>query len=197
MSSNKRILAIAGSLRRGSWNRRLLDAAAANAPAGMTVSVYDDLGSIPMFNEDLESAPGGELGAVRRLRAAIAGADGLLIATPEYNQSMPGVLKNAIDWMSRAAPDEVLAGKPVALLGATTGRWGTRLAQHALRQTLAATEALVMPAPALYIRDVEVVFDASGRLADASTRDSLRDVLIALEKWIKLATPAITMEAAA
>lgn len=197
MSSNLRILAIAGSLRRNSFNRRLLEAAAANAPAGMTVSVYDDLGSIPMFNEDLEAETDGGPSAVRELRALVAAADGLLIATPEYNQSMPGVLKNAIDWVSRAAPDEVLAGKPVAILGATTGRWGTRLAQHALRQTLTATEALVMPAPSMYIRDVGAVFDEAGRLADASTRDSLRDVLIAFGKWIKLATPAIAMEAAA
>lgn len=187
----KRILAIAGSLRRGSWNRRLLEAAAASAPAGMTISVYDDLASIPMFNEDLEQETDGGPDAVRQLRRDVASADGLLIATPEYNQSIPGVLKNTIDWLSRAAPDEVLAGKPVAIIGASGGRWGTRLAQHALRQTLVATESLVMPTPALFIRDVDGMFDATGQLSDMSTRDSLHAVLGSLANWIDVvARPA-------
>ncbi len=180
----KRILAIAGSLRQGSWNRRLLQAAAASAPAGMTISVYEDLASIPMFNEDLEQETVGGPDAVRQLRLNVASADGLLIATPEYNQSIPGVLKNAIDWLSRAAPDEVLAGKPVAIIGASSGRWGTRLAQHALRQTLVATESLVMPAPALFIRDVDGKFDDAGRLSDIPARNSLQAVMDSLENWI-------------
>ncbi len=187
----KRILAIAGSLRLGSWNRRLLKAAAACAPAGIVISVYDDLASIPMFNEDLEQETNGGPDAVRQLRLDVAFADGLLIATPEYNQSIPGVLKNAIDWLSRAAPDEVLAGKPVAIVGASGGRWGTRLAQHALRQTLIATESLIMPTPALFIRDVNGMFDDAGRLSDMPTRDSLQAVLDSLANWIDVvARPA-------
>ena len=182
----KRILAIAGSLRRGSWNLRLLEAAAECAPAGMTVSVYYDLASIPMFNEDLERETDGGPGAVRQLRRKVASFDGLLIATPEYNQSIPGVLKNAIDWLSRPAPDEVLAGKPVAIVGASGGRWGTRLAQHALRQTLYATESLVMPTPALFIREVDGVFDDAGRLSDIPTRKSLEEVLGSFANWIDL-----------
>lgn len=179
-----RVLALAGSLRRDSCNLRLLDAAAACAPAGMTIDVYRDLAVIPLFNEDLEHAGGPALEAVRRLRAAVAGADGLLIATPEYNQSMPGVLKNVVDWLSRAAPDEVLAGKPVAVLGASSGRWGTRLAQHALRQTLFATESRVMPAPGLYIRDAASLFDDAGWLKDAGTQQSLQALLDAFAHWI-------------
>lgn len=189
---DKRVLAIAGSLRRDSWNLRLLEAAARCAPDGMTVSVYYGLASIPMFNEDLEHDTDGGPDAVRRLRREVASADGLLVATPEYNQSMPGVLKNAIDWLSRAAPDEVLAGKPVAVLGASVGRWGTRLAQHALRQTLCATESLVMPAPMLFVGQVHGLFDDDGRLRDASTRDSLGSVLDSLANWIDLVAPSVT-----
>ena len=98
-----------------------------------------------------------------------------------YNQSIPGGLKNAIDWLSRR--EKVLARKPVCIVGATAGRWGTRLAQAALRQVLAATESLVMPAPALYLRDGVNLF-VSGRLADEPARDTLRTVLFAFAAWI-------------
>lgn len=188
----KRVLAIAGSLRVGSWNLRLLEAAAECAPAGMTVSVYYDLASIPMFNEDLERQTDGGPDAVRQLRREVASFDGLLIATPEYNQSIPGVLKNTIDWLSRATPDEVLAGKPIAIIGATMGRWGTRLAQHALRQTLCATESLVMPAPALFIMDAAQLFDDAGRLIDIPTRKSLQAVLDSFANWIDLVAPPVS-----
>ena len=188
----KRVLAIAGSLRRGSWNLRLLEAAAECAPAGMTISVYCDQASIPLFNEDLEHEPDGGPDVIRRLRRDVASFDGLLIATPEYNQSIPGVLKNTIDWLSRAAPDEVLAGKPVAIIGASGGRWGTRLAQHAMRQTLYATESLVMPTPALFIREVDGVFDDAGRLSDIPTRKSLEEVLGSFANWIDLVAPPVS-----
>jgi chromate reductase len=180
----RRVLAIAGSLRSGSWNRRLLDAAVECAPAGMTITVYRDLGLIPFFNEDLEHALNGEPDSVRRLRSEIAAADGVLIATPEYNQSIPGVLKNTIDWLSRATPDEVLAGKPIAIIGASGGRWGTRLAQNALRQTLYATESLLMPTPALFVREAAGLFDDAGRLCDIPTRNSLQAVLDSFANWI-------------
>lgn len=189
--TGKRIVAIAGSLRRGSWNLRLLETAAECAPPGMTVSVYCNLASIPMYNEDLEHEADGMPDIVQRLRRVVAEADGLLIATPEYNQSIPGVLKNAIDWLSRATPDEILVGKPIGILGASVGRWGTRLAQHALRQILYATESRVMPTPTLFIREVDRLFDATGRLNDTSTRDSLRAVLDSLADWIELVAPSI------
>jgi chromate reductase, NAD(P)H dehydrogenase (quinone) len=180
----KRVLAIAGSLRSGSWNRRLLEAAVECAPAGMTITVHRDLALIPLFDEDLEQRTNGGPDCVRRLRCDIAAADGLLIATPEYNQSIPGVLKNTIDWLSRATPDEVLAGKPIAIIGASGGRWGTRLAQNALRQTLYATESLIMPTPALFIREAAGLFDDTSRLCDIPTRNSLQAVLDSFANWI-------------
>jgi chromate reductase len=185
-----RVIALAGSLRRGSYNRRLLEAAVALSPTGMAIEVYEGLAEIPLFDDDAEAATAGGPEPVRRLRAAIAVADGVLIATPEYNQSFPGVLKNAIDWVSRPGPVEVLAQKPVAVIGATAGRWGTRLAQAGLRQVLAATEARVMPQPALYLADAARAFDAAGRLIDAVASRSLRDVLGAFAVWMGLLAPA-------
>lgn len=177
------VLAIAGSLRRDSFNRWLLNAAAGCAPDGMRIKIYDQLAAIPMFDEDREAAAF-VAGPVRELRDQVAPASALLIATPEYNQSMPGVLKNAIDWLSRPAPDEVLVGKPVALIGATAGRWGTRLAQAALRQVLFATESLVLTGPALYLANAAAVFDADGKLVDQAAQTSLRQVLLGLSKMI-------------
>jgi chromate reductase len=184
-----RILALAGSLRRASWNRHLLEHAARIVPAGAEIHVYSELADVPLFDEDLEAASGGGPDGVRRLRDAIAAADGVLIATPEYNQSLPGVLKNAIDWLSRPAPHEVLVGKPIAVIGASPGRWGTRLAQAALRQVLAATESAVMPAPMWFLREAERAFDSEGRLIDDNAERALRDVLDAFARWIVRVAP--------
>ena len=173
------MLAIAGSLRRESLNRRLVAAAAAAAPAGMEVVVYAGLGGLPLFNEDDEAAAFAG-GPVRALRDQVAHADALLIATPEYNHSLPGVLKNAIDWLSRPLSGEVLSGKPVALVGASAGSWGTRLAQAALRQTLFATEARVLTHPALYLAQAQRAFGAQGELLEEKTRQLLRQILLAL-----------------
>ncbi|HET9819345.1 MAG TPA: NADPH-dependent FMN reductase [Rhodanobacteraceae bacterium] len=180
-----RILALPGSLRRASCNRKLLEASVHHAAGSLRIKLFDGLMDVPMFNEDMESVNPLHAGAVH-LREAVAGADGLLIATPEYNQSIPGVLKNAIDWLSRSLPEEVLVGKPVAILGASTGRWGTRLAQAALRQTLTAAEAHVMPAPMLFVRDADHVFDGDGALRDAGTSEALRAFLLAFSDWIEL-----------
>jgi chromate reductase len=184
-----RVLAIPGSLRRGSYNRRLLEAAAQCAPTEMAVDICEEVGSLPLFDEDLERMTDGGPDPVRRLRKQVASADGLLIGTPEYNQSIPGVLKNAIDWLSRPAPDEVLAGKPVAIVGASTGRWGTRLSQSALRQVLTATEALVMPRPMMFVREAGALFDNEGRLTDEATGKQLEAVMLALASWIRLLEP--------
>jgi chromate reductase, NAD(P)H dehydrogenase (quinone) len=175
------ILAIPGSLRAGSWNRRLLEAAAALAPPHVRVELAD-LRPIPFFDEDFESETGGGPEPVRALRGVVAAADAVLFATPEYNHSVPGVLKNAIDWLSRP-PGEVLAGKPVAVIGASTGRWGTRLAQAALRQVLHATEAAVLPSPALFVASAPQLFDDDGRLTDPATARQLAAVLAALSRW--------------
>ena len=183
MTRSKTLLAIPGSLRRGSHNRQLLQAAAELAPPHWTVALYDRLGRLPHFDEDLERDNRGGP-EVRALREQVASADGVLIATPEYNQSLPGVLKNAIDWLSRPGPEEVLIGKPVAVFGATTGRWGTRLAQAAVRQTLTATEALLLPTPALYVREADKAFDPGGRLVDPGVSEALRTLLLAFDRWI-------------
>ena len=178
-----RLLGLAGSLRTRSFNRYLLEAGRELTPAGTTITVYEHLADIPPFNEDLEANP--PLG-VTRLRQAMQAADGLLIATPEYNQSVPGVLKNVIDWLSRSDPAQGLTGKPVAVIGATTGPWGTRLAQTQLRQILVACQALRLPSPALYLGDARAAFDEAGRLIDHETRDRLSGVIEALVDWTRL-----------
>jgi chromate reductase, NAD(P)H dehydrogenase (quinone) len=181
--NDAQVLAISGSLRRSSFNTSLLGAMAARAPDGVSISVYEDLGAIPFFNEDLEANGGPE--SVMRLRTAVARADAILIATPEYNQSMPGVLKNLVDWLSRSEPD-VLAGKPLAIVGATAGSWGTRLAQAALRQTLTACGAFIMPAPQVYLRGAGDLFDAEGSLTDENTGKQLVSFLESFRQWISV-----------
>ena len=135
-------LGLAGSLRRGSHNGQLLSALALKTPEGMGLRIFGKLDGVPLFNEDLESDPPS---AVCELWRAVAAADGLIFATPEYNQGLSGVTKNVIDWLSRC-PDDLLTGKPVAVTGATAGRWGTRLAQQQLRATLLACGAQIIPA---------------------------------------------------
>lgn len=176
------VLALAGSLRRRSWNRKLLEAAVELAPLGLTLRLYNDLGSIPLFDEELEAD---DPGAVRELRRRVSEADGLLVATPEYNQGVPGVLKNAVDWLSRPYGGSCLQGKPAAVLGATTGSWGTRIAQKELRHVLWATEALVLPRSPLYVRGAASRFDDAGRLADEPTRRALAGLLTAFADWIR------------
>ena len=157
----------------------------------MRVQFYERLGALPLFDQDCELAALAA-GPVRHLREQVASASALLIATPEYNQSMPGVLKNAIDWLSRPAPDEVLVGKPIALIGASAGRWGTRLAQAALRQVLFATESIVLTGPALYLATAEAAFDAGGHLTDPAALGSLRQVLLELDKLIEARSRGIS-----
>jgi len=193
-----RILCLAGSLRRASWNRRLLQAAVSLAPMGVEVEVYDALATVPLFDEDLEQAePEGPPG-VRALRTAIAAADGLLIATPEYNHALPGVLKNALDWLSRESPQgEVLAERPVAVFGASSGPWGTRLAQASLRQVLHTCGALVMPSPTLFMARAAEHFDAHGALADAAAHASLHRFMAAFAGWIRRVAPSCPAAGAA
>jgi chromate reductase len=173
------VLAIAGSLRRDSFNRRLLEAAARCAPPGVKVRIYADLGGLPHFNEDDEVAAFAA-GPVRELTDAVAAASGLLIATPEYNHSVPGVLKNALDWLSRPLASGVLSGKPIAVIGASSGSWGTRLAQAGLRQVLFATESRVLGGPTLYLPRAAAAFDREGCLADDSLRPLLRQIVESL-----------------
>lgn len=173
-------LGIAGSLRRASFNRGLIRAAVAVAPPGTSVVPYD-LADIPMFNADVEAV--GDPPAVADFKRAIAAADALLIATPEYNHCVPGVLKNAIDWASRPPRASVLTGKPVAVMGASTGRGATARAQAHLRDGLAYTNGFVLPLPEVLVDFAKDKFDADGDLLDASTRAEVRDLLVALAGW--------------
>lgn len=193
-TATRHVLCLAGSLRGNSWNRRLLRVAATTAPAQLALNVYDDLAGVPLFDEDLEQRePAGPVG-VHALRAAVAAADGLLIATPEYNQSLPGVLKNTLDWLSRESPDgEVLLDKPAAIIGASAGPWGTRLAQTVVRQVLHACGAVVMPTPTLFMASAAAHFDADGQL-EATTAQSLQRVVLAFGQWMDRVAPMGNVE---
>jgi chromate reductase len=176
------ILGIAGSLRRASLNRGLIRAAVELAPAGLAVTGYD-LDDIPMYNGDVEAL--GDPEPVAAFKRAIAGADALLIATPEYNHCVPGMLKNAIDWASRPARASVLTGKPVAIMGASPSRGGTARAQAQLRDGLAYTNGFVLPLPEVLVAQATDKFDADGDLIDQATGDEIRDLLVALAAWTR------------
>lgn len=160
-------LGLCGSLRQASLNRALLVAVGELLPAGHTLTVFEGLGDLPLFNSDLPEAA-----SAAALKAAIAAADGLVIASPEYNYSISGALKNAIDWASRPPPTSPLRGKPVGLVGAATGMSGTMRAQYHLRQILVFTDSPVMAQPEVLIPRAAERFDG-GRLVDASTRELL------------------------
>jgi chromate reductase len=161
-----RLVGIAGSLRKGSYNAALLRAAAELAPAGMVVELATIAG-IPLYDGDLEREHGIPE-PVATLKERIAGADGLLVVTPEYNSSIPGVLKNAIDWLSRPASDisRVFGDKPVAIMGATPGGAGTRLSQAAWLPVLRTLGTRAFFGKQLYVSGASTVFDAEGRLVD-------------------------------
>ena len=168
-----RILGISGSLRRGSHNRKLLRAASALLPSGAELVEWDGLATLPAFDEDLENTPPEP---VREFFAAIEGADALLIATPEYNSSLPGALKNAIDWASRPFPENVLRYKPAAVIGASTGLFGAVWAQAEVRKTLKASGAHVLESE-LPVGMADFAFADDGSLADPELTQRLQDVL--------------------
>ena len=167
------IVGISGSLRLASFNTMLLNAAAGVAPAGSTIDVRSIAG-IPLYDGDVETQEGVP-GEVTALKDAIAGADGLLIVTPEYNNSIPGVLKNAIDWLSRPPADirRVFGGKPVAIIGATPGLGGTRLSQAAWLPVLRTLGAAAWFGGTLLVANAAKVFDADGHIVDAAIRTRL------------------------
>ena len=180
--SAMRILGIPGSLRAGSYNRALLRAAIDLAPEGMEVEIFEGLGEVPPFNQDVEEK--GVPQPVSRLKQAMASADVLLISTPEYNYSIPGVLKNALDWASRPPKDSPLAGKPVGLMGASGGGSGTMRSQLALRQVFVFTGCLVLPKPEVYVTRAPEKF-VDGRLEDERTREHLARFLESLGAWVR------------
>ena len=177
-----RVVGIAGSLRQGSYNRALLNAAQELEPDGMHIEAFD-LEPIPMFNQDLE---GEHLPMpVRVWRETLSAADALLIATPEYNHGVPGVLKNALDWASRP-PHQPLDALPVAIMGATPSMWGTARGQAQLRQTLVYPNARPMSQPEVLIAEAHQKFSPEGRLTDAEMRQSLHVFLEAFLDWARL-----------
>jgi chromate reductase, NAD(P)H dehydrogenase (quinone) len=158
------LLGISGSLRKSSFNRYLLDAVREVLPHGAQMSIFEDL-DFPIFNDDLVDPPG-----VVQLKAAIAEADGVVFATPEYNYSIPGGLKNALDWISRPPELSPMRGKPVGLVGAASGMSGTIRAQTHMRQMLLFSDSPCLSQPEVLIPRAHERFDAEGRLTDASTR---------------------------
>jgi chromate reductase, NAD(P)H dehydrogenase (quinone) len=177
MTADMKILGICGSLRKGSFNRGLLRAAQEEVPTGVEFAIYD-VADIPPYNADVEQteAPA----QVRTFREAVAGADALLIACPEYNGSFTGVLKNALDWASRPVASSSLMGKPGALVGASGGPSGTARAQAALLPVLMACGVITMPKPGVMVRNSAALFDEHVHLTDQDTRDRIRQQVEAL-----------------
>jgi len=171
------IIGLSGSLRRESYNSALLRAAATLMPAG-SVLVIESIAGIPLYDGDEESARGIP-GPVARLKDAIAGADGLLLASPEYNHGIPGVAKNAIDWLSRPPGDapRVFRDRPVALTGASPGAFGTVLAQNAWLPVFRTLGCDFWAGGRLLVSRAASVFDADGQLTDAKTREALQAFL--------------------
>jgi chromate reductase, NAD(P)H dehydrogenase (quinone) len=172
-----RILAIAGSLQQGSYNRGLLRAAEELAPAWVEVQFFD-IGTLPFFNEDIEAD--GDPEQVQRFKEAISRANAVLIATPEYNGVVPGVLTNAIDWASRPTGRSVLRNKPVAVMGAVLGRSGSANAQAALRGVLSRVGAIVAPDPQVLVPRASRLFDEQVNLRDEETREEIRQLVEAV-----------------
>jgi chromate reductase, NAD(P)H dehydrogenase (quinone) len=175
-----RILGIPGSLRRGSHNRRLLRAAGDSLPSGAALVEWDGLADLPAFDEDLEQTPPP---VVQDLLDAIESADALLVATPEYNASVPGALKNALDWASRPFPDNVLRDKPSAVIGASTGLFGAVWAQAEVRKALKASGAHVLESE-LPVGMADGAFTDDGALADPELAVRLSDVLADLVREV-------------
>jgi|SRR4051794_28812570 len=168
-----RILGIAGSVRRGSHNRRLLRAAGDTLPSGVELVEWDGLAGLPIFDEELETDPPA---CVQELLDAIEEADALVIATPEYNASLPGGLKNALDWASRPFPDNVLKDKPSAVIGASTGLFGAVWAQAEVRKVLKASGAHVLETE-LPVGMADGAFTEDGSLADPELTARMGDLL--------------------
>ena len=175
------VLGICGSLRRGSYNMAALRTAIELKPPGMTIAVAD-ISAFPLYNEDVRAQ--GFPPVVDIFRRQIRAADALLFATPEYNYSMPGVLKNAIDWASRP-PDQPFAGKPVAIIGAGAGMAGTARAQYDLRRSCVFLDMHPVNKPEVLIGQAQTKVDAEGRLLGEAGRGFIRDLLVALEAWTR------------
>jgi chromate reductase len=176
-----KVLAISGSLRKSSFNTAALRAAAELAPEGMQVTLHEGLRDIPPYDDDQRTGTGYPP-AVAAFRAAVKAADALLIASPEYNYCITGVLKNAIDWASRP-PEQPFDGKPIAIMGATGGLLGTARAQYDLRKIFVFLNGHVLNKPEVMIGQAATRFDAEGRLTDEATRGLIAQQMVALRDW--------------
>jgi chromate reductase len=181
MANSIRILGIAGSLRKGSYNRAALRAAQELVPPDATLEIFD-LDGIPLYDQDLNDTPPER---VQGLKAKVRAADAILFVTPEYNFSIPGVLKNAIDWASRANGENAWAGKPVAVMGASTGLLGSSRAQYHLRQVFVFLDMHPVNKPEVMIAKAGEKFDASLQLTDPQARDLVAKLLTALVAWTR------------
>ena len=176
-----RILGIAGSLRRKSYNRAALKAAQQLAPEDAAIDIFDIEG-IPPFSEDDERQPPAK---VVEFKKRIREADAILFVTPEYNYSIPGVLKNAIDWASRPYGDSAWSGKPAAIMGASSGRFGTARAQYHLRQVFVFLNVLAINQPEVMISNAASEFDADGNFTNETTKKLIRQLLVNLTGWTR------------
>ncbi len=179
MDAQISVLGFAGSLRKQSYNRALLSTVRELCPPGMTLEIFE-LNEIPPFNQELETqmpVP------VKLFKEKIKAADALLIATPEHNYSIPGVLKNAMDWASRPHGDNSFEGKPVAIMSASTGMLGGSRAQYHLRQTFVFLNMHPVNKPEVFITFAAQKFDADGRLNDDIARKLIKDLLNSLARW--------------
>ncbi|MBM4333858.1 MAG: NAD(P)H-dependent oxidoreductase [Deltaproteobacteria bacterium] len=167
------ILGFAGSLRKGSYNRSLLRAAMELVPRDVELEIFD-LEGIPPFNQDLENQPPDK---VKEFKAKIRAAEAIIIVTPEYNYSIPGVLKNAIDWASRPYGDNALEGKPAALMGASIGMLGTARAQYHLRQSFVWLNMYALNQPEVMVPFANEKFDQNGALTDQKTKEKVKELL--------------------
>jgi chromate reductase, NAD(P)H dehydrogenase (quinone) len=181
MSKSIRILGIAGSLRRASYNRAALRAATELVPAGATVDIFE-IDGLPGFDEDEELQPPAK---VLELKRRIREADAVLFVTPEYNYSIPGVLKNAIDWASRPYGDNAWSEKPAAIMGASVGVIGTARAQYHLRQMMVFLNMFPVNQPEVMIGNASERFDADGNLTDEQTKMFIRQLLHNLVEWTR------------
>jgi len=176
-----KIVGIAGSLREGSFNRALLQTARTMLPAGMQLKIYD-LNTLPLYNDDIISA--GSPPSVAGFRDVIGGADGLLIAATEYNYSISGVLKNALDWASTNGLGNILQDKPIAIMGASTMMFGTTHSQRHLRQVLHAVNARVLGRPEVFLPKAREAFSQAGELQDERFLKRINDLLLAFRDLI-------------
>jgi chromate reductase len=182
MNRPVRILALAGSYRRGSFNQALVSAAREEPPENVDFREFD-LREVPFYDGDVEEA--GLPPDVERLKAAVRDADALLLVTPEYNSGIPAVLKNGIDWASRVYPNAPISGKVVAIMGATPGRSGTELAQQQLRQVVGRTGAVVLDEPELMVAKAGNLIE-QGRVRSEELRSEVRAVVEALAAAVEL-----------